>query len=161
MKVNVNQAVLFQLTDHGHALLRQYCDQVAARIATMTTGRTDQAAVSAEQLAMYLGNTDEFGRMRMTLWHFMSVFGPAFILGNPPPVVACALEVVPDDGLEAAAADEAAELKATFDLRWKADMRAIARWQAATGKTLTWPDHADLCVWLMEQLDATAHVEKA
>jgi len=32
-------------------------------------------------------------------------------------------------------------------------MRAICRWQAETGKTLTWPDHADLCVWLLGKLD--------
>lgn len=47
-----------------------------------------------------------------------------------------------------------AELQQIFDLRWQADQRAIKRWQAATGRTMTWPDHADLCVWLMEQLDA-------
>lgn len=46
-----------------------------------------------------------------------------------------------------------AALEASFDLRWNADRRAIKRWQAATGKTLIWPDHADLCVWLLEQLD--------
>ena len=32
-------------------------------------------------------------------------------------------------------------------------MRAIKRWQAAhPGNDLRWPDHADLVVWLMEQL---------
>lgn len=46
------------------------------------------------------------------------------------------------------------ELEYTFDLRWKADMRGIERWQAATGRQLTWPDHADLVVWLLEQLEA-------
>ena len=46
------------------------------------------------------------------------------------------------------------ELEASFDLRWKADMRAIKLWQGATGKTLVWPDHADMVVWLLEQLDA-------
>ncbi len=46
------------------------------------------------------------------------------------------------------------ELQATFDRRWKADMRAISRWQAAhPGKENIWPDHADLVVWLLEQLD--------
>jgi hypothetical protein len=40
-----------------------------------------------------------------------------------------------------------------FNLRWNADMRAIKRWQDATGQTLTWPDHADLVVWLLEQLE--------
>lgn len=39
-----------------------------------------------------------------------------------------------------------------FDVRWDADMRAIKRWQAAhPGKELTWPDHADLVVWLLEE----------
>ena len=37
-----------------------------------------------------------------------------------------------------------------FQLRWQADMRAIKMWQAANpGNDLVWPDHADLCVWLM------------
>lgn len=54
---------------------------------------------------------------------------------------------------------EASELltehEQSFELRWQADMRAIKRWQAAhPGKDLTWPDHADLVVWLLEQLDA-------
>lgn len=46
-------------------------------------------------------------------------------------------------------ADEAA----SFELRWQADMRAIKRWQKATGKTKVWPDHADLCLYLMEELE--------
>lgn len=53
---------------------------------------------------------------------------------------------------------EAAEHDASFQLRWKTDMRAIERWQKATGRTMTWPDHADLCCWLMDQLDAAAPV---
>jgi aspartyl/asparaginyl beta-hydroxylase (cupin superfamily) len=48
---------------------------------------------------------------------------------------------------------ELAEMKASFDLRWKADMRAIKKWQAETGRTMEWPDHADLCVWLMGKLE--------
>ena len=44
---------------------------------------------------------------------------------------------------------------AQFNLRWNADMRAIKHWQAAhPGNDLVWPDHADLVVWLLEQLDA-------
>lgn len=47
------------------------------------------------------------------------------------------------------------EMQHTFELRWAADMRAIKRWQAAhPGNDLVWPDHADLVVWLMEELDA-------
>lgn len=52
-----------------------------------------------------------------------------------------------------ACAKERDELRATFDLRWKADMRAIERWQAAHDRPLVWPDHADLVVWLAERLD--------
>lgn len=49
---------------------------------------------------------------------------------------------------------ELADLQASFDLRWKADMRAIRRWQeAGPGRDLTWPDHADLVVWLLERDD--------
>lgn len=60
-----------------------------------------------------------------------------------------------DGCLNCEAADQIEEHDQSFDLRWKADMRAIKRWQEAhPGNDLTWPDHADLCVWLLEQLDA-------
>lgn len=50
---------------------------------------------------------------------------------------------------------EVDEMKRTFGMRWKADMRAIKRWQSASPNNyLEWPDHADLVVWLLEQLDA-------
>lgn len=52
-------------------------------------------------------------------------------------------------------AEKLAELEALFDLRHNADMRAIKCWQEATGRDLIWPDQADLCVWLLEQLDKT------
>ncbi len=46
------------------------------------------------------------------------------------------------------------ELNALFDLRWKADIRAIKRWREANpGNDLVVPDHADLVVWLLERLD--------
>lgn len=50
--------------------------------------------------------------------------------------------------------DEAIEtLDRITNLRWEADMRAIKRWQAAhPGRELVWPDHADMVVWLLEQL---------
>lgn len=49
-----------------------------------------------------------------------------------------------------------AELNHVFDLRWKADMRAVERWRAEDPekRQLTLPDHADLCVWLLEERDA-------
>jgi len=47
---------------------------------------------------------------------------------------------------------ELEELRATFELRYKADMRAIEQWrQAHPGKELTMPDHADLVCSLLEQ----------
>ena len=46
------------------------------------------------------------------------------------------------------------ELESSFDLRWKADMRAIKMWCEETGELLTCPDHADLVVWLLGRLDA-------
>ena len=50
--------------------------------------------------------------------------------------------------------EAAEELGFTFDLRWKADMRAIKRWQAAhPGNDLVWPDHADMVVWLLGEVD--------
>ena len=53
-----------------------------------------------------------------------------------------------------AAALEQAEMQATFDLRWKADMRAIEMWQAAhPDRSEVWPDHADMVVWLLERAD--------
>lgn len=59
-----------------------------------------------------------------------------------------------------AAREHLAELEAVFDLRWRADMRAIKAWQAAhPGKELVWPDHADLVVWLMERREAEAPLE--
>lgn len=52
------------------------------------------------------------------------------------------------------AAEELADYDVSFELRWNADMRAIKRWRAAhPGRELTWPDHADLCVWLLDQWD--------
>lgn len=49
---------------------------------------------------------------------------------------------------------ELGELRATFDIAWNADMRAIKRWQEAhPGNDDVWPDRADMVVWLMDQLD--------
>ena len=57
---------------------------------------------------------------------------------------------------------EIAEHDASLDLRWKADMRAIKRWQEAhPGKELIWPDHADLCVWLLEQWESGKPINDA
>jgi hypothetical protein len=53
------------------------------------------------------------------------------------------------------AADVVQENEAWISLHWNARARAIKRWQAAhPGNEGNWPDHADLMVWLMEQLEA-------
>lgn len=51
--------------------------------------------------------------------------------------------------------EEIDDLQRTFDLRWDADMRAVARWRAEDphGRGLTLPDRADLVVWLLRQAD--------
>lgn len=52
------------------------------------------------------------------------------------------------------AARERDELQELFDLQYKADMRAVKRWQAANpGNDLTWPDRADFGFWLMNKVE--------
>jgi len=47
---------------------------------------------------------------------------------------------------------------ASFNLRWRADQRAIKRWQEAhPGNDLVWPDHADMVVWLMDECERLRH----
>ena len=44
-------------------------------------------------------------------------------------------------------------MNSTFELRWKADMRAIKEWQADNpGNDLNWPSHDDLCIYLMNKM---------
>ncbi len=52
-----------------------------------------------------------------------------------------------------AAESERDELQASFEIRQAADKRATQLWHDAGGDELTWPDHTDLCVWLMVQND--------
>ena len=58
---------------------------------------------------------------------------------------------------------ELAEMNASFELRWLADMRAIARWreESPVERDLLWPDHADMVVWLIGQLEAKDDLIKA
>ncbi len=49
--------------------------------------------------------------------------------------------------------EELKDLNLTFDLRYKADVRAIEMWRKETGKELTIPDQADMCVFLLKELD--------
>jgi hypothetical protein len=47
------------------------------------------------------------------------------------------------------------EHEASLDIRWKSDMRAIERWRAGRAdRELVWPDHADLCVNLLDWVEA-------
>jgi hypothetical protein len=66
--------------------------------------------------------------------------------------LACLLRTLSADN--ARLREEEARHHLSFDLRWKSDMRAIERWQKATGRTMTMPDHTDLSVWLFGQLEA-------
>jgi hypothetical protein len=107
-----------------------------------------------DKLWEFLGGTDEMREdgITATVWPhgcetealiaYRAMLAAAPSLTHAPPSAA------------AEAGGEVEELQKTFDLRWNADMRAIERWQAATGQTLTWPDHADLVVWLLEQNDS-------
>jgi hypothetical protein len=75
------------------------------------------------------------------------------------PELAADIRLLPGVGVEAeaAAAEKARadDLQATFDLRWKADTRAIKAWQAAHPMSETaWPDHVDLVIWLAQRADA-------
>lgn len=57
-------------------------------------------------------------------------------------------------GKAQAAISENAETQHVFDVQWKADQRAIKRWQKANpGNELVWPDRADMVVFLMGELD--------
>ncbi len=47
--------------------------------------------------------------------------------------------------------EELKHLNLLFDLRHKADVRAIEMWQKKTGRDLTIPDQADMCVFLLEE----------
>lgn len=70
-------------------------------------------------------------------------------------------EVISKDDFVKSLVDQVNELEVIFELRRKADMRAIRVWQAARpGREMVWPDHADLCMWLLEQLDAAKKADK-
>jgi hypothetical protein len=50
------------------------------------------------------------------------------------------------------AAERLADLERTFDLQWKADMRAIEHWQSENpGNDLVWPDRKELTLWLLNK----------
>jgi hypothetical protein len=55
--------------------------------------------------------------------------------------------------------EELKEREQAFDRRWAADQRGIKRWQEATGKTMEWPDQAELIEWLLHQLDQPASLK--
>lgn len=67
------------------------------------------------------------------------------------------LQAMPHEQLAELAARllaERDELQTSSDLRWNADQRARDRWKAAhPGQPQKWPDHTDLCVWLMAELE--------
>jgi hypothetical protein len=57
--------------------------------------------------------------------------------------------------------DADVEHEASFDLRWKADLRAIERWRGARkDRELIWPDHADLCVNALDWVETAERALK-
>jgi hypothetical protein len=47
------------------------------------------------------------------------------------------------------------DYEASWELRQKADERARERWNRAhPDRHLAWPDHADMVVWLIDELDS-------
>ncbi len=57
---------------------------------------------------------------------------------------------------------DVAELQRSFDLRWAADHRAIARWRAENpeARELLMPDHADMVVWLLDLFCSETPVDR-
>jgi len=53
------------------------------------------------------------------------------------------------------AADRIEEMEDIINLRRQCDKRAIKMWQQENPEeeNETWPDHADLCLWLMAQVE--------
>lgn len=82
-----------------------------------------------------------------------NVFWPTFSeVARPATVLALLDECEQLQTKLAAVERENDELQATYDLRRKADMRAISRWKEVhPEKPLAWPDHADLVVWLRQE----------
>jgi hypothetical protein len=57
--------------------------------------------------------------------------------------------------------DADVEHEASFDLRWKADLRAIERWRGARkDRRLILPDHADLCVNALDWVETAERALK-
>ena len=50
--------------------------------------------------------------------------------------------------------EELLGLRATFDVRWKAQLSAVDLWERETGQKLMWPRQEDLCLWLLKKLEA-------
>lgn len=138
------------------------------RLTSLCDRNTDAyIALEAERdsLCSQLSASEEKVRRFYDTYRAIAVDG----LGLPDPMA----EDTPDEAPEAwhgllsekvkslrsqlqAAQDQQAEYERTFDLRWKADLRAIERWrQGDPSRDFTMPDHADLCVWLLEQLEAS------
>lgn len=57
---------------------------------------------------------------------------------------------------------ELADYRRIFDARWKADMRAVERWQDShPGNEMVWPSHEDAVLWLLGRLDDIERVLRA
>ena len=50
--------------------------------------------------------------------------------------------------------EELQGLRATFDVRWKAQLRAVDLWEKESRQKLMWPKQEDLCLWLLKKMEA-------
>lgn len=50
--------------------------------------------------------------------------------------------------------EELQGLRATFNVRWQAQLRAVDFWEKETGQKLMWPKQEDLCLWLLKKKEA-------
>lgn len=68
----------------------------------------------------------------------------------------CQQELQIAKGRAQRAENNSTELQHYFEMRWKADRRAIALWrQADPTRELVMPDHADLCLWLLDNIEGS------
>lgn len=114
----------------------------------MANEQNSEASLPEQLRLLALGPEEcrQCGRSRVQVWTCRGQFGC-----NYKPALDLSFT---DKETLLAAANEIDDINAVFDLRWQADMRAIKMWQSANpGNDLIWPDHADLVVWLMSQVD--------
>jgi hypothetical protein len=131
------------------------CDVVGRLQIDLPEGVDDLDEMVASHAIQLLRSYDRLRAIIKPL--FLRPYGPSLSRLNPTATsmflnMACQHRVTAEEDL---AREELTELQYIFKLRWDADRRAIKRWQeAAPGRELVWPDHTDLLVWLLDELEA-------